>query len=122
MTSDVLLVYSIQIVLLIACIYMVARARRALNGLARGLVLLLLLLIVRRIDDMFLILDNLQTMILSTAVVVVITYDIYQIYSRRDVFEFYLENRKKRIEQLEQLRRAAEARKRWDDETLQRWL
>ena len=121
-TTDVVMVYAAQIAALLACLYMTWRSKRALNGMARGMMLLMLLLIVRRVDDMTGILDNLQTMILSSAVVVLVTYDIYAVYRQRDVFAMYLENRKKRIDEMENQRKASEARKKWDEELPPRWL
>jgi len=102
--SALLVIYLIQIALLFACVLMTWRVRRALNGLGRGLILLLLLLIVRRVDDMLGYLDSLGALILSSTVVAVVTYDIYQIYKARDVYALYLRNRQERISKLEELR------------------
>jgi uncharacterized membrane protein len=95
-------IYSIQIALLITCLYMIWRARRALNGLGRGLSLLIALLVVRRFDDIFGVLDGTGVLILSSAVVAAVTYDIYKIYKTREVYETYLRNRRARITELEQ--------------------
>ena len=105
MTDSVLfIIYAIQIAFLLACIYMTWRARRALNSLGRGLVLLFVLLIARRVNDMLGYLDTIGVLLLSSAVVIVVTYDIYQIYKVRDMYAFYLRNRQERIEKLESMR------------------
>jgi len=98
------LIYLFQIALLCACVYMTWHARAALNGLGRGLILLFLLLIVRRVDDMLGYLDTIGVLVLSSAVVAVVAFDIYQIYKARDVYALYLQNRKKRIAELENKR------------------
>lgn len=103
-------IYILQIVLLCACLYMTWNARAALNGLGRGLMLLFVLLIVRRIDDAFHILSEIETLILSSAVVIVVTYDIYHIYKAREVYALYLRNRQERIEKLEAMYHHEQAR------------
>ena len=60
----VAIIYLIQIVFLLLCIGMTWRARRALNGMSRGLILLCVLLIVRRLDDMLGYLDSVGTLVL----------------------------------------------------------
>ncbi len=114
------LIYLIQIGVLAACIYMTWRARKALNGLARGLILLLLLLIARRIDDAFRVFTEEQILILSSAVVAVIAIDIYAVYRERAIYAEYLRRRKERIAELEAMRQKSEEHKRWDDEAVKR--
>lgn len=106
MTPDELFdksIYIAQIVALLWCLYMTWRARKAMNGLVRGMMLLFLLLIVRRIDDAFSIFDNTGILILSSLVVIVITFDVYQIYKMRWLYALYLENRRTRIDELEKM-------------------
>ena len=100
----VTIIYIAQIILLCACIYMTWHARVALNGLGRGLILLFMLLIARRVDDVLGYLDTIGVLILSSAVVAVVTYDIYHIWRAREVYALYLHNRQKRIAELEQQR------------------
>lgn len=94
-------IYIAQIVALLICAYMVFRARHAINGLARGVFLLLLLLIVRRVNDAFGILDETGVLILSSGVVVILMFDIWQVYKDRTIYAEYLRNRQKRIDELE---------------------
>jgi hypothetical protein len=101
-------IYAVQIAAMLTCIYMAWMARKAINGLSRGLILLCLLLIVRRIDDVFGILDTPATLILSSAVALVLLFDMYSIYKNREIYALYLENRKKRIDDLEAQREKAE--------------
>lgn len=104
---------------------MVWRSRQALNGLTRSILLLLALLIVRRLDDAFGILDGTATAILSSAVVALIAVDLHYIYRQRGLFAMYQRNRLERIAQLEKMRQQNEtklARKRWDDDSVQRYL
>lgn len=98
------IVYSAQIVALLVCVYMTFRARHALNGLGRGLTLLFFLLIARRVDDVLGYLDDTGIMILSSAVVIVVTYDIFQIYKARNVYAAHLHNRQERIKDLESMK------------------
>lgn len=119
------IVYLVQIALLLWCLFMVWRSRRALNGMLRGLILLLLLLIVRRLDDVghlfgLNIFDEVQMLILSSAVVVLIVLEIWKLHSQREIFARYLQNRRERIAQLENLRKAASARHAWDDDVIRR--
>lgn len=97
-------VYAAQIVLLVVTIGMVIRSRRALNGLTRGLVLLATLLIVRRFDDMFGILDGVGTLVLSSVVVVVFALDVWKIDSMRDLYAGWHQARQEKMQQLEQMR------------------
>ncbi len=101
--------------LLVFCVFMVNRSRLALNGLYRGLVLLLsmlialiVLLIVRRVDDMLGILDSATILFLSSAVmllvvsmVVVVTLDLYFLYRNRALYAMWQAARQKRIDDLE---------------------
>lgn len=119
MNTDFTAVYLFQIVVLSVCIYMAWHARAALNGLGRGLILLFMLLIFRRMDDILGYLDTIGNVILSSSVVVVVAYDIYQIYKAREVYALYLRNRRERISQLERIRQHDElnqARRKWDDD------
>ena len=99
------LVYAAQITALVMCIYMIVQARYALNGLTRGLILLCVLLIVRRIDDVFHIFDETATAILSSAVVLVFFLDVYKLYQERKVYALYLFNRRKRMAELDEMSR-----------------
>ncbi len=107
------LVYFVQIAVLVVCIFMVFRIRKMLNGLARGLILLFVLLIARRVDDIWGVYTNAQTAILSSAVVAVVAYDIWQIYRARKVYALYFRNRQKRITELESLRKDSAGRDKW---------
>lgn len=137
--SDYSGIYSAQIVMLLLCIpiaglsiYMVWHARLALNGLARGLILLLsmlivlvALLIVQRLDDMQDVLTPEMTAILSSAVallmlavIIVVLVDVSYLYRQREFYTTWRAARQAKETQLENMRKASEARKRWDDETL----
>lgn len=96
-------IYIAQIAALLGCSFMIWRARKAMNGLGRGMLFLCFLLILRRVDDGFSILDETGSLILSSLVVAVITFDVYQIYKMRGLYAFYLKNRTKRIEDLEEI-------------------
>ncbi len=96
-------IYIAQIVALLCCLYMLWKARKATNGLGRGMMLLFVLLIVRRLDDAFSILNDTGVLILSSLVVAVIVFDVYKIYSMRELYSLYLENRKARIDELERI-------------------
>lgn len=102
------LIYFAQIAALLVCVYMAWRARAALNGLGRGLMLLMILLILRRVDDAFHVLSDVETVILSSVVVIVVLVDVYRIYEARDAFKLYLLNRHQRMIELEELRRKDE--------------
>lgn len=92
-----------QIVILGYCLYMLWRARQALNGLGRGMMLLIVLLIIRRLGDAFHVLGNTDILLLSSAVVLIVTYDVYRIYKARHIYALYLSNRQQRIAELEEL-------------------
>ncbi len=99
------IVFIAQIIILCWCSYMVWRARQALNGLGRGMLLLFVLLIIRRLDDAFHVLDNTGVLLLSSAVVLIVAYDVHRIYKERETYVLYLQNRRKRIADLEMLRK-----------------
>lgn len=107
------IVYAVQIVFLCICIYMVHRARFAINGMSRGIILLLALLIVRRFDDALGFMGPIAIAMLSSAVVAVIFLDIYHLYKEREIYALYLLNRKRRIDQLEAMRNESEQSKLW---------
>lgn len=109
------IVYLLQIIVLVGCIYMTWKARKALNGLGRGLILLFILLIARRVDDVWQIYNEVQTALLSSLVVGVVAYDIWQIYKARDVYAAYLRNRQERIDQLEATRMDSQGRDKWNN-------
>lgn len=88
--------------------YMAWRAREALHGLARGLMALMLLLIVRRLDDAFELFSQTETLILSSAVVMIVLLDVSRIYQAREVYRIYAVNRKRRMAELEEMRRRDE--------------
>lgn len=115
-------VYLFQIVVLIVSIYMIWRTRRLINGLARGLIVLFVFLIVQRIDFAFNIYDENISLVVSSMVVLAVAYDIYQVYRMIPTYEVYWRNRQERITRLENMRKTNEARKRWDDERIERWL
>jgi ABC-type multidrug transport system permease subunit len=94
-------IYIAQIVALLWCSFMIWKARQATNGLGRGMLLLLFLLILRRVDDAFSILDDTGVLILSSLVVMVIVFDVYQIYKMRGLYALYFANRQERIDELE---------------------
>lgn len=96
-------IFLVQLVVLCGCLYMLWRARQALNGLGRSMILLIVLLIVRRLDDALQVLDGMGVLILSSAVVLVVAYDVFQIYRAREVYALYLQNRKRRIAELEKM-------------------
>lgn len=111
-----IVVYVIQIIVLLVCIYMTWRVRFALSGLARGLIALFILLIVRRVDDAFGVLSAAETVILSTAVVIVVADDLYYLYKMRETLQVSHLMRKQREAKLEAARKRSEelAGKSWD--------
>ena len=125
------------IALFAACIYMVFRARFAINGLARSLILLLVLLvalcsllIVRRLDSLLGLLDD--TLLLTSVIVVVacgiaviITIDVSYLYRQREFYKAFLKARKQKEMLLESMRKEEEQRhlrREWDDEPVKRIL
>lgn len=110
------IIYLAQIVILLVCIYMTWRVRHEISGLARGLIALFALLIVRRLDDAFGILDATATLILSSAVVIVVADDLYHIYKMRETLKASRILRRQREAELEAIRERSEqlARKSWD--------
>lgn len=101
-------IFIAQIAALVACLFMLWKSRKALNGMGRATMLLCVALIVRRLDDAWHILDSAGILILSSAVVVLVFYDVLQVYKERDLYMRYLENRKARIFALESLRQKSE--------------
>jgi hypothetical protein len=93
----------VQIAVLAGCIYMTWHVRRILSGMAPGLIGLLVLLIVRRLDDAFDVLDTTATLVLSSLVVILVTYDLYKLFRMRHVYSVYFQNRQRRIDDLERM-------------------
>jgi hypothetical protein len=108
------IIYSVQIVLLCGAIVMVVINRKAINGLARGLVLLAILLIVRRIDDMAGVLGETGTLVLSSVVVAVFFLDVWKIHRARWLYLLWSEARQKRIAELEKMRAPSDSASAWD--------
>lgn len=123
------IIYIIQIVLLlmsipplVACLYMVYKSRAALNGLTRGLsallvmlMALMVLLIVRRLDDAFGILNSSATLILSSVValmsvsiVMLVTIDLHYLYRNRGLYIWWKRNQQERINEYESMREKSE--------------
>lgn len=121
--------YIVQIVLLLLCIpflgiciFMVVESRAALNGLARGLIALLSLLIalsilisIRRIDDAFGILNSTTTLILSSivalvfiSIVMLVTIDLHYLYKNRGLYTWWKRNQQERINEYEAMREKSE--------------
>jgi hypothetical protein len=108
--------------LLVACVYMAYKSRAALNGMARSLILLLallallvLVLIVRRVFDSLGFMDDVASLVFSSAVTVtsffialLTTVDVYYLYRNRAVYAARLENRRNREAQLEAIRERSE--------------
>lgn len=118
-------IYLFQIAVLLACIYMTYQSRRALNGLTRSVILFIVLLIARRLNDAFGILDSVAVLILSSIVVLIIAADLSYIYRQRHFYEAWHKARGEREAQLERMRKHSEqlnARRNWDDEAVKRWL
>lgn len=87
------------------------RSRKALNGLARGLVALALLLIVRRIDDVLgQHLNDVSILVLSSVVVIVFWLDVKRIDDARDLYALWQQARKQREHDLETRRANSEQR------------
>lgn len=99
-------IYLIQIIFLLADIYMVWQARKAINRLGIGLILLFSLLIVRRLDDMGRNAEELGILVLSSVIVVIVTYEVFSVYQHRELYTQYLENRQKRIETFDAMSQA----------------
>lgn len=108
------IIYALQIIVLSVTIGLVVINRKAINGLARGLVLLAILLIVRRIDDMTGFLGETGTLVLSSIVVIVFFLDILKIHQARWVYLLWHEARKKRIDELEAMRKPSNKLYPWE--------
>lgn len=102
------LIFIVQIAALMACIFMLWRSRRALNGMGRATMLLCVALIIRRLDDAFHILDSMGILILSSIVVGLVFYDVLQVYKQRHLFALYWQSRQARIDEYEALREKSE--------------
>lgn len=94
-------IYIAQIILLCADAFMVWRARRAFNGLWWELIVLFLFLAIRRVDDMITNADRPGILVLSSVVVVIVSYGVYRVYRERYALAFYLKNRQARIAEYE---------------------
>jgi uncharacterized membrane protein YccC len=81
--NDYTLIHFGRIVLLIGTIVMIVQARRMFNGMARGLILLACLLVMRSLDDLFGFLDPFQLTVLSLSVVGVFAFDVWRIWRDR---------------------------------------
>jgi hypothetical protein len=99
--TALLLVYLPQFFVLLFCAFMIVKAWHSFGVLARGLLLLVILLALRRIDDVFDVFDSFQTAVLSWAVIVVVAWDIYHVWRRRQWFEFWQQKLKARERELE---------------------
>ena len=111
--------YGFRFALLLYAIYMIVRAHRSFNGLARGLVALSLLLAVRTIDDLghvfgLNVLDDTATLLLSSLVVLVFFLDVQRIYKEHPLREMSRKWRHKREDELEQMREQSERGASWD--------
>lgn len=101
-------IFIVQIAALLACLFMLWKSRRALNGMGRATMLLCVALIIRRLDDAFHILDAIGILLLSSAVVALVFYDVLQVYKQREVFALYWQSRQARIDEYEALRQRSE--------------
>ena len=102
------IVYLIQIVVLTGVIVLVWLNRRVMNGLARGLILLAALLIVRRIDEFIGYLDDTGSLVISSVIVGVLFWDVWKIHQARWLYLLWSEQRQKRIADLEAMRAQSE--------------
>lgn len=98
------LIFIVQIVALVACIFMLWKSRKALNGMGRATMLLCVALIIRRLDDAWHILSDLEILVLSSVVVGLVFYDALQVYKDRELFALYWQSRQARIDQYEAMR------------------
>lgn len=112
----------IQVGILMGCVYLAAASRRALNGFARSLIVLLLLFILHGFNDAFGFMDDAGNLVLTSLVVLLITIDLYAVYRQRDLYAQWADKRKQKIDELENLRKASEARASWDNDLPARWL
>lgn len=106
-----LLAYLPQIAALLVYLIVIVYARGALAGIARGLFLLISLLIFKRVDEIFGIYDDVATLVMSYAVVIVLGYDLI------NVVRVSRENDRLRIEQA-RLQAEIDAQKRNAEEQL----
>ena len=114
-------IYAVQIIVLSASIAMVWRSRRAMNGLARGLILLAALLIIRRIDEFVGYLDDTGSLVISSVIVGVLFFDIWKVYHARWLYELWNEQRQQRIADLEEMRaRSERGYGEWDHQKVSR--
>jgi hypothetical protein len=112
--------YLVQIVILVAGIYMIWRARRLLNGLARGLILLFVFLIAQRLDFSFDVYNEDISLIVSSLVVIAVAHNVYQFYKMLPIYQQYWTNRQARINEYEQMRANAERGMPWDKQPVSR--
>ncbi len=108
------MIYLCQIGALVITGAMIWRARKMFNGFARGLMLLIGLLIVRRIDDATDVIGPVGIAVISTLVVVVLLLDVYNIYHDRRAYMARIEALKKRQNDLEELRAKDEQAGIWE--------
>src|SRR5512135_3264217 len=101
-------IYLFQIIFLLLDIYMVWQARLAINGLTSTLILLFALLIIRRMDDMGRNPEVIGILVLSSVIVTLVTFSIFRVYRKRGIYAAYLERRKEREEDLENMRAESE--------------
>lgn len=104
------------------CIYMIWRCRLVLNGLARGLTILIfamvalaILLSVRSLHDLYGFMSADALLVLSSLIAVVkfsaitvLAIDLYYIYRNLPIFMLSLANRKRRENDLETMRSRSE--------------
>ncbi len=90
----------IRIAVLIVAIVMIVQARDMFGGMARGLILLALLFIVRAVDDLTGFLDPFGIVVLSSSVAVVFLIDVYNIWRDRKDHAEYVNWRKQHAEEL----------------------
>lgn len=109
-------IYLIQIFLLCACVNMTWQARHAMHGMSFGWMALLIFLIIRRFDDMNRNPDDIGILVLSSVIVVIVTYETYNIYRNREAYALWQARRRARENELEATRERSEqlAGKSWD--------
>lgn len=116
---DLIVVYAIRILLLLAAIPLLYMSRYSIRGTARMLIILDFALIMRSIDDIghlygIHVLDETATAILSSVVAVVFFLDVWRIFRERKIHEAWVITRQDRERKLEMMRAANERGMSWD--------
>jgi len=98
------LIYLVQLAALIVALVMIAGARRMFNGMAFGLLALGVLLVVRRLNDVFGVIGEVELAVVSSLVVAVFCWDVWRIWKERRDHADWLHWREQWAEELKLIR------------------